>query len=69
MIACGVEPEYLVLVDPDSLEPIDALTTGTAGALIAVAARIGAVRLIDNEILSPQPSPPRPGEAIATCSA
>ena len=65
-----VEPEYLVLVDPESLEPVSVLASE---ALLAVAARIGEVRLIDNEILrpvaGPRPSQPTRGEAIATCSA
>jgi pantoate--beta-alanine ligase len=46
----AVEPEYLALVDPDTLEPCDTLARAT---LLAVAARIGDVRLIDNEILEP----------------
>jgi pantoate--beta-alanine ligase len=46
----AVELEYLALVDPDTLEPIDALTHD---ALLAVAARVGETRLIDNVILQP----------------
>lgn len=45
-----VEPEYLALVDPESLAPVDAVDQET---LLAVAARVGEVRLIDNTILSP----------------
>jgi pantoate--beta-alanine ligase len=67
-----VEPEYLELVEPDTLEPIDTLTRH---ALLAIAARIGEVRLIDNAILSPiaNAAPtavqePK-GEAVATCNA
>jgi pantoate--beta-alanine ligase len=41
----GVEPEYLALVDPDELRPLPALE---GPALLAVAARVGGVRLIDN---------------------
>jgi pantoate--beta-alanine ligase len=51
-----VEPEYLALVDPDTFEPVDALADEDARpkeALLALAARVGAVRLIDNTILSP----------------
>lgn len=68
----GVEPEYLALVEPDTLEPIDMLT---GAALLAIAARIGEVRLIDNAILSPvatgAPSATQEpeGDAIATCNA
>jgi pantoate--beta-alanine ligase len=73
-----VEPEYVALVDPQTLEPIERLG---AEALLAIAARVGAVRLIDNTILSPvsagneaagagnAPSQPLEGKATATCSA
>jgi pantoate--beta-alanine ligase len=72
-----VEPEYLALVDPDTLEPIGQLE---GEALLAIAARVGAVRLIDNTILSPTrdgenaaagsaTSQPLEGKATATCSA
>lgn len=65
-----VVPEYLALVDPRTLEPIEQLT---GEALLAVAARFGEVRLIDNTTLVPsaasRTSPPLPGEAIATCNA
>jgi pantoate--beta-alanine ligase len=52
----GVEVEYLALVDPDSFEPID-----NAGrrVLVAVAARIGATRLIDNTIIQTAATPQR----------
>ncbi len=53
MAALGVEGEgveYLVLVDPDTLEPVPILR---APALLAVAARIGRTRLIDNFLLAP----------------
>ena len=45
-----VEPEYLALVDPETLAPVDTVDQET---LLAVAARLGRVRLIDNTILSP----------------
>jgi pantoate--beta-alanine ligase len=44
----GVEPEYLTLVDPDSFEPVH---TVNGRVLVAVAARFGATRLIDNTII------------------
>jgi pantoate--beta-alanine ligase len=50
----GVEPEYLALVDPDSFEPI---TTVDGRVLVAVAARIGATRLIDNTIIHTAATP------------
>lgn len=52
----GVEPEYLALVDPDSFAPI---TTVDGRVLVAVAARIGATRLIDNTIVHPAATPQR----------
>ena len=44
----GVEPEYLELVSPESLEPV---TTVNGRVLVAVAARIGGTRLIDNAVI------------------
>jgi pantoate--beta-alanine ligase len=66
MVSFGVEPEYLALVDPDTLEPLQVLGSE---ALLAVAARIGETRLIDNAILQPLLIPashkPLPRKAIA----
>jgi pantoate--beta-alanine ligase len=47
----GVEPEYVAVVDPDTLAPLE-----TAGdrMLVAVAARVGPVRLIDNLLIDPR---------------
>ncbi len=44
----GVDAEYCALVDPDDLEP---MTRIDDRALLAIAARVGGVRLIDNAIL------------------
>ena len=70
MDARAVEPEYVALVDPDTLEPLQQLD---APALLALAARVGEVRLIDNATLTPAPAPGQrqthQGEAIPTCSA
>jgi pantoate--beta-alanine ligase len=70
MRAHGVDSEYVELVDPHTLERVERLTDD---ALLAIAARIGEVRLIDNALLQPNtasnPSQPLPGEAIATCNA
>jgi pantoate--beta-alanine ligase len=52
--AHGVAPEYLALVDPDTLAPVERLEGPT---LVAVAARIGTTRLIDNVVLQPVPVP------------
>jgi pantoate--beta-alanine ligase len=46
----AVEPEYLALVDPEDLSPVAAVDQET---LLAVAAQVGRVRLIDNTILAP----------------
>ncbi len=46
----GVEPEYVALVDPETLEPVEELTGET---LLALAACVGEVRLIDNAVLQP----------------
>src|SRR6185436_8548835 len=48
MTPFAVEPEYLALVDPEDLRPVAAVDQD---ALLAVAARVGPVRLIDNTIL------------------
>lgn len=50
MRARGVEPEYLAVVDPDTFAPAQDLTRPT---LAVVAARVGAVRLIDNHAIPP----------------
>jgi pantoate--beta-alanine ligase len=44
----GISPEYVVAVDPDTLQPVDPLR---GDVLLAVAARVGPVRLIDNELV------------------
>jgi pantoate--beta-alanine ligase len=69
MHAHGVDSEYVELVDPHTLERVEQLSDD---ALLAIAARIGEVRLIDNTLLSPntasKPSQPLPGKAITTCN-
>jgi pantoate--beta-alanine ligase len=44
----GVRPDYLALVDPETLEPV---TVAAAGTVVMVAASVGPTRLIDNVIL------------------
>jgi pantoate--beta-alanine ligase len=70
MRSSGVLPEYVALVDPETLEPLEELA---GEALLASAARIGDVRLIDNTILEPArtsiSSQPLTGGAITTCNA
>jgi pantoate--beta-alanine ligase len=44
----GVDPEYLAVVDPRTLAPLEAVD---GAALVAVAARVGPTRLIDNVLV------------------
>jgi pantoate--beta-alanine ligase len=53
MTPFDVDPEYLAVVDADSFTPLDEIDRR---ALIAVAARVGDVRLIDNQPLNPNGS-------------
>jgi pantoate--beta-alanine ligase len=46
--AHGIEPEYLELRSPTDLSPVDRVNGST---LLAVAARVGRARLIDNTVL------------------
>jgi pantoate--beta-alanine ligase len=41
-------PDYIAVADPDSLAPV---AVARAGTILAVAARIGRTRLLDNHIL------------------
>jgi pantoate--beta-alanine ligase len=49
-----VEPEYLALVDPDSFQPVNNVN---GRVLVAVAARVGDTRLIDNTIITTAATP------------
>jgi len=42
--------DYLEIVDPDTLDPIERISQNT---LVAVAAYVGSTRLIDNLVLTP----------------
>ena len=44
----GVRPEYIAVTEPTALSPLDTVDGGT---VIALAARVGSTRLIDNIIL------------------
>ncbi|MGA7703668.1 MAG: pantoate--beta-alanine ligase, partial [Solirubrobacteraceae bacterium] len=50
MSELDVEPEYVALVSPSTLEPVEELDEP---ALLAVAAKVGSTRLIDNVTLYP----------------
>ncbi|MCM3778379.1 pantoate--beta-alanine ligase [Microbacterium hydrocarbonoxydans] len=49
----GIEPEYLELRDAETLEPV---ARADRDALLLVAARVGAARLIDNHLLTGIPA-------------
>jgi pantoate--beta-alanine ligase len=49
--AAGIEPEYLEARDAETLEPVQALEGRPV--LVAVAARVGSARLIDNVVIRP----------------
>jgi pantoate--beta-alanine ligase len=51
LAAAGVKPEYLEARDAETLEPVHALEGRPV--LVAVAARVGAARLIDNVLIQP----------------
>jgi len=51
MARLGVEAEYVALVRPDDLRPVERID---GDVLVAVAARVGPTRLIDNTILHAQ---------------
>lgn len=50
--ASNLEPEYLAFADPDTLEEVAVIDRPV---LVAIAARVGAVRLIDNLLLGSEP--------------
>lgn len=51
----GIEPEYLEARDAETLAPVKELSDRPV--LVAVAARVGAARLIDNVLIEPDASP------------
>ena len=51
LAAAAIEPEYLEARDAETLEPIEQLADRPV--LVAVAARVGAARLIDNVLIEP----------------
>ena len=51
LAAAAIEPEYLEARDAETLAPVNRL--GDRPVLVAVAARVGAARLIDNVLIDP----------------
>jgi pantoate--beta-alanine ligase len=51
LAAAAIEPEYLEARDAETLAPVEEL--GARPVLVAVAARVGAARLIDNVLIQP----------------
>ncbi len=65
LLAAGAEPDYVALVHPGTLEPVERLD---GEVLLAIAARVGDVRLIDNTLLVGSQNP-APGKAVVACNA
>ena len=67
----GVTAEYLELVDAGTLAPVTTPLDGPAPReiLIAVAARVGATRLIDNKLIRLDPGAARPAPGTAGAGA
>lgn len=59
----GVQTEYFQIVNPATLEPMNSIS---GPALALVAARVGQVRLIDNQTLSTDPTSSRPSVAAGS---
>jgi pantoate--beta-alanine ligase len=55
LASAGIEPEYLEARDAETLEPVERL--GNRQVLVAVAARVGSARLIDNVLIHPTDVP------------
>jgi pantoate--beta-alanine ligase len=53
LAAAGLEPEYVALVDSETLEPLERVH---ASGLLLLAVRVGSVRLIDNVVLQADPA-------------
>jgi pantoate--beta-alanine ligase len=51
LAGAGIEPEYLEARDAETLEPVEELDQRPV--LVALAARVGAARLIDNALIKP----------------
>ena len=65
MAKLGVQPEYLALVRPDDLRFVERVD---GEVLLAVAARVGSTRLIDNALLHPDSPIHSAGDAAAAAA-
>jgi pantoate--beta-alanine ligase len=63
LASAGIELDYLQVVKPDTLQPI---TRFEGPALALIAGRLGDIRLIDNELLSTNPTSSRPHAAAGS---
>jgi pantoate--beta-alanine ligase len=52
LTAAGIEPEYLAIVNPETMQPVAAIQ---GDVLALVAARLGTTRLIDNTLIAGEP--------------
>ena len=57
LAVAGLQPEYVVITDAEQLHPLPDDTRLETRALLAVAARVGQARLIDNVVLGEDPAP------------
>ncbi|MEP6992151.1 MAG: pantoate--beta-alanine ligase [bacterium] len=54
LLGAGIEPEYFAAVDAETLAPVPTFAGAT---LVAIAARVGGVRLIDNVVINDGAAP------------
>ncbi len=66
LVPFDVEPEYLALVDPQTLAPV---ATVEDAVLVAVAATVGGVRLIDNQLIGTPETRRADRPCTAPCSS
>jgi pantoate--beta-alanine ligase len=59
--AAGVKPEYVEVVSANHLTPVE--TIGDEEVLVAIAARVGKARLIDNVVIAPRETASPPATA------
>jgi pantoate--beta-alanine ligase len=62
----GVEPDYLSVIDPETLEPVQEVA---GRVLVVVAARVGPARLIDNILIEPVATPSASPDGFAVGGA